>query len=179
MVQFTWFYYGEYLYLPSCDPIGRVVTMDIQEVVGALNRELFAVSGGTVRIRKTDAKSVEKWFPSVEFIDVDGKPLKMDKWKLTLKYRPHGSDDVVTLLERTVIELEYSTVDSILHSKMKSNKHPMIVVNELADGDKYMFAHMRLNPLLDLSKPIESQGAAISQIHQHTLELINWWISIK
>jgi hypothetical protein len=62
---------------------------------------------------------------------------------------------------------------------MKSTKHPNIVVNELSADDKYMFAHMRLNPLIDLSKPIESQCAAIDQIHQHNLELINWWFSIK
>ena len=153
--------------------------MDIQEVFGALNRELLAASSGTVRIRKTEAKSVESWFPSVEFVEPDGKPLKIDNCKLTLKYRPHGSDDVVSLHERTVIELEYSKVNTVLHSKMKSTKHPIIVVNELAAGDKYMFAHMRLNPLLDLSKPIESQGAAIDQIHQHTLELLNWWLGIR
>jgi hypothetical protein len=53
------------------------------------------------------------------------------------------------------------------------------VVNELSPDDKYMFAHMRLYPLLDLSKPIESQGAAIDQIHENTLELINWWMGIR
>ncbi len=153
--------------------------METQEVFGALNRELFAVSGGTVRIRTTTAKSVEAWFPSVEFVESNGKPLKIDNCKLTLKYRPHGSDDVVSLFERTVIELEYSKVNIGLHTKMKSTKHPIIVVNELAADDKYMFAHMRLNPLLDLSKPIGSQGAAVDQIHQHTLELINWWIGIR
>jgi len=165
--------------LPSCNPVGTVVTMETREVFGALNRELFAVSGGTVRIRKTEAKSVEKWFPSVEFVEPDGKPLKMENCKLTLKYRPHGSDDVVSLFERTVIELEYSEVDTGLLLKMKSTKHPNIVVNELSSDDKYMFAHMRLNPLIDLSQPIESQCAAIDQIHRHTLELINWWFSIK
>ena len=153
--------------------------MDIQEVFGALNRELFAASGGTVRIRKTEAKSVEKWFPSVEFIDADGKPLKMENCKLTLKYRPHGSDDVVALFERTVLELEYSEVDTGLLSKMKSTKHPNIVVNELSPKVTYMFAHMRLYPLLDLSKPMESQGAAIDQIHENSLELLNWWMGIR
>ena len=153
--------------------------MDIQEVFGALNRELFAVSGGTVRIRKTEAKSVESWFPSVEFVEPDGKPLKMENCKLTLKYRAHGSDEVVSLLERTVVELEYSKVNTVLHSKMVSSKHPIIVVNELAADDKYLFAHMRLNPLLDLSKPMESQGAAIDQIHENSLELMNWWMGIR
>jgi hypothetical protein len=153
--------------------------METLEVLKALNHELFAVSGGTVRIRKTEAKSVEKWFPSVEFVESNGKPMKMDGWKLTLKYRPHGSDEVVSLLERTVIELECSERDAVLRSKMKSTKHPRIVVNELSPDDKYMFAHMRLYPLLDLSKPIESQGAAIDQIHENTLELINWWMGIR
>jgi hypothetical protein len=153
--------------------------METREVFGALNRELFAVSGGTVRIRKTEAKSVEKWFPSVEFVEPDGKPMKMDGWKLTLKNKPHGSKEAINRNERTVIELELSTRDAILLSKMKSTKHPNIVVNELSSDDKYMFAHMRLNPLIDLSQPIESQCAAIDQIHQHTLELINWWFSIK
>ena len=152
--------------------------MDVQEVLEALNRELFAVSGGTVRLRKTEAKSEEKWFPSVEFVESNGKPLKIDNCKLTLKYRPHGSDEVVALFERTVIELECSKRDAVLQSKMKSTKHPRIVVNELSPDDKYMFAHMRLYPLLDLSKPIESQGAAIDQSHENTLELINWWKSI-
>ena len=153
--------------------------METQEVVGALNRELFAVSGGTVRIRTTTAKSVEKWFPSVEFIDADARPFNMENCKLTLKYRPHGSDDVVSLFERTVIELEYSKVIIGLHIKMKSTKHPNIVVNDLAADDKYMFAHMRLNPLLHLSKPTGSQSTAVDQIHQHTLELINWWMGIR
>ena len=153
--------------------------METQEVFEALNRELLAASGGTVRIRKTEAKSVESWFPSVEFIDADGKPLKIDNCKLTLKYRPHGSAEVVALFERTVLELEYSKRDAVLLSKMKSTKHPRIVVNELYPDDKYMFAHMRLYPLLDLSKPIESQGAAIDQIHENTLELINWWMGIR
>ena len=154
--------------------------MDIQEVVGALNRELFAVSGGTVRVKeKTTAKTIAGWFPSVEFVEPDGKPMKMDGWKLTLKNKPHGSKEEINRNERAVIELELSTRDAVLLSKMKSTKHPSIVVNELDTDVTYMFAHMRLNRLLDLSKPIESQGAAISQIQQHTLELINWWISIK
>ena len=153
--------------------------METQEVFGALNRELLAASSGTVRIRKTEAKSVESWFPSVEFVEPDGKPLKTDNCKLTLKYRPHGSDDVVALFERTVLELECSKRDDVLLSKMKSTKHPRIVVNELAADYKYMFAHMRLYPLLDLSKPMESQGAAIDQIHENSLELMNWWMGIR
>ena len=165
--------------MPSCDPIGRVVTMDVQEVLKALNHELLAASSGTVRIKKPTAKTIAGWFPSVEFVEPDGKPMKMDGWKLTLKNKPHGSKEAINRNERTVIELELSTRDAVLLSKMKSTKHPSIVVNELDADVTYMFAHMRLYPLLDLSKPIESQGAAIDQIHQHTLELINWWMGIR
>ena len=153
--------------------------METQEVYGALNRELLAASSGTVRIRKTEAKSVESWFPSVEFVEPDGKPLKIDNCKLTLKYRPHGSDEVVALFERTVLELEYSKRDDVLLSKMKSTKHPRIVVNELSPDNTYMFAHIRLYPLLDLSQPMESQGAAVDQIHEVCLELLNWWMGIR
>ena len=166
--------------MPSCNPVGTVVTMDIREVMDALNHELFVVSSGKMRVKeKTTAKTIAGWFPSVEFVEPDGKPMKMDGWKLTLKNKPHGSKEAINRNERTVIELELSTRDAVLLSKMKSTKHPSIVVNELDADVTFMFAHMRLYPLLDLSKPMESQGAAIDQIHQHTLELINWWFSIK
>ena len=153
--------------------------METQEVFGALNRELLAASGGMVRIRKTEANSVESWFPSVEFVEPDGKPLKMDGWKLTLKNKPHGSKEAINRNERPVIELEYRQQDPAIMKKMAASSRPGIVVNELSTKVTYMFAHMRLNPLLDLSKPIESQGAATDQIHQHTLELINWWMGIR
>ena len=39
--------------------------------------------------------------------------------------------------------------------------------------------NMRLYPLLDLSKPMESQGAAVDQIHEDSLELLNWWMGIR
>ena len=153
--------------------------METHEVFEALNRELFAVSGGTVRVKETEAKSVEAWFPSIEFIDSDGKPMKMNGWGITLKYKPHGSDEAIDRNERTVIELEYRQKDPAIMKKMAASSRPGIVVNELSPKVTYMFAHMRLNPLIDLSKPIESQGAAIDQIHQHTLELINWWNRVR
>lgn len=166
--------------MPSCDPVGTVVIMAVREVLEALNRELFAVSSGMVRINeKTTAKTIAGWFPSVEFVEPDGKPMKMDGWKRTLKNKPHGCKAVIDRNERTVIELELSTRDAVLLSKMKSTKHPSIVVNDLSPDVTFMFAHMRLYPLLDLSKPIESQGAAIDQIHQNTLELINCWMGIR
>ena len=152
--------------------------MDMHEVFEALNRELFAVSGGTVRVKETKS-SVDKWFPAIEFIDSDGKPMKMNGWGITLKYKPHGSDEAIDRNERTVIELEYRQKDPAIMKKMAASSRPGIVVNELSPKVTYMFAHMRLNPLLDLSKPIGSQGAAIDQIHQHTLELINWWMGIR
>jgi hypothetical protein len=96
-----------------------------------------------------------------------------------LKYRPHGSGEAIDKNERTVVELEYRQKDSAIMKKMADSKHPNIVVNELSPKVTYMFAHMRLYPLLDLSKPIESQGAAIDQIHENTLELINWWMGIR
>ncbi len=152
--------------------------MDVQEVLKALNHELFVVSGGTVRIKKPTAKTIAGWFPSVEFVEPDGKPMKMDGWKLTIKNKPHGSKEAINRNERTAIELELSTRDAVLLSKMKSAKHPRIVVNDLSPDVTFMFAHLRLSPVLDLSKPFESQGAAIDQIHENTLELINWWKSI-
>jgi len=165
--------------LPSCNPIGSVVTMEVQEVLEALNHELFQVSGGTLRIKKPTAKSIAGWFPSVEFVEPNGKPMKMDGWKLTLKNKPHGVKEPIDHNKRTVIELELSTRDATLLSKMKSAKHPSIVVNELSPDMTFMFAHLRLRPALDLSKPLESQGAAIDQIHENTLELINLWMGIR
>jgi hypothetical protein len=153
--------------------------MEVQEVLEALNHELFAVSGGSVRIKKPKAKTIAGWFPSVEYVEPNGKPMKMDGWKLTIKNKPHGPKEPIDHNKRTVIELEYSKIDVVLLSKMKSAKHPRIVVNELSPGVTFMFAHLRLSPALDLSKPIESQGAAIDQIHENTLELINWWMGIR
>ena len=153
--------------------------MDTQEVLKALNHELFVVSGGTVRIKKPTAKTIAGWFPSVEFVEPDGKSMKMDGWKLTIKNKPHGPKEPIDHNKRTVIELECSTRDAGLLSKMKSAKHPRIVVNDLSPDVTFMFAHLRLSPMLDLSKPFESQGAAIDQIHENTLELINWWMGIK
>jgi hypothetical protein len=47
-------------------------------------------------------------------------------------------------------------------------------------GQFYMSPdNMRLYPLLDLSKPMESQGAAVDQIHEDSLELLNWWMGIR
>ena len=163
--------------MPSCDPIGRVVTMETQEVLKALNHELFVESSGKMRVKEPKT-SLDKWFPAIEFIDSDGKPMKMNGWGITLKYKSHGSKEAINRNERTVIELELSTRDAVLLSKMKSTKHPSIVVNELDADVTYMFAHMRLYPLFDLSKPIQSQGAAIDQIHENSLELLNWWKSI-
>ena len=164
--------------MPSCDHLGRVVTMETQEVLEALNHELFVVSGGTVRI-KEPSTSLDKWFPAIEIIEPNGKPMKMSGWGITLKYRPHGSGEAIDKNERTVVELEYRQKDPAIMKKMADSKHPNIVVNELSPKVTYMFAHMRLYPLLDLSKPIESQGAAIDQIHENTLELINWWMGIR
>jgi len=153
--------------------------MDVQEALKALNHELFVVSDGTVRIKKPTAKTIAGWFTSVEFVEPDGKPMKMDGWKLTIKNKPHGTKEPIDHNKRTVIELECSTRDEGLLSKMKSANHPIIVVNDLSPDVTFMFAHIRLNPALDLSQPIEPQSVAIEQICQHTLELINWWMGIR
>lgn len=105
--------------------------------------------------------------------------MKMNGWGITLKYRPHGSGEAIDKNERIVVELEYRQKDPAIMKKMAASKHSRIVVNELSPNVTYMYAHMRLNPLLDLSKPIKDQGAAIDQIHENTLELINWWMGIR
>jgi hypothetical protein len=103
----------------------------------------------------------------------------MNGWGITLKYKPHGSDEAIDRNERTVVELEYRQKDPAIMKRMADSKHPNIVVNELSPKVTYMFAHMRLYPLLDLSQPMESQGAAIDQIHEDCLELLNWWMGIR
>ena len=152
--------------------------METQEVLESLNHELFLVSGGTMRVKEPKA-SLDKWFPAIEIIEPDGKPMKMNGWGITLKYRPHGSGEAIDKNERIVVELEYRQKDPAIMKKMAASKHPKIVVNELSPKVTYMYAHMRLNPHLDLSKPIKDQGAAIDQIHENTLELINWWMGIR
>jgi hypothetical protein len=68
--------------------------MDVQEVLKALNHELFLVSGGAMRVKEAKA-TLDKWFPAIEIIEPDGKPMKMNGWKLTLKNKPHGSKEVI------------------------------------------------------------------------------------
>ena len=80
--------------MPSYDAIGRLVTMETLEVLKALNHELFVVSGGKLRI-KEPSTSLDKWFPAIEIIEPDGKPMKMNGWGITLKYRPHGSGEAI------------------------------------------------------------------------------------
>ena len=152
--------------------------METQEVLKALNHELFVVSSGKMRVKEPKS-SLDKWFPAIEFIDSDGKPMKMNGWGITLNYKPHGSGEAIDKNERTVVELEYRQKDPAIMKKMADSKHPNIVVNELSPKVTYMFAHMRLYPPLDLSKPMESQGAGIDQIHENSLELMNWWMGIR
>ena len=68
--------------------------METLEVLKALNHELFVVSAGTLRIKEPNT-SLDKWFPAIEIIEPNGKPMKMSGWGITLKYRPHGSGEAI------------------------------------------------------------------------------------
>ena len=91
--------------------------METLEVLTALNHELFVVSSGKMRVKEPKA-TLDKWFPAIEFIDSDGKPMKMNGWGITLKHKPHGSKEAIDLNERTVVELEYRQKDPAIMKKM-------------------------------------------------------------
>ncbi len=152
--------------------------METQEVLKALNHELFIVSGGKLRVCSKTSATLGKWFPGIEVLESDGKLMKMNNWGISLKYRPSGEKTAGETYVRTVVELDYRKKDLELYSKMTDSKYQGVMLNDLSPKLSYMFAHIELETPLDLSQPMSLQIETIKQIHENTLELINWWKSI-